>query len=100
MDVVDRRLACRQPVGSGFRYAAGVRGGRWSERLLITATRLVSLSVIHAPGVESPSERLMCGANIYSTGNGWIYEVWFQGRVIVIGCCATLEAATRAATNV
>jgi hypothetical protein len=40
------------------------------------------------------------GPNIYLTGNGWIYEVWFQGRVIVIGCCATLEAAMREAANV
>jgi hypothetical protein len=39
-------------------------------------------------------------ANIYLTRTGWMYEVWFQGRVIVIGCCATLEAAMRAARNV
>jgi hypothetical protein len=38
--------------------------------------------------------------NIYLTGNGWIYEVWFDGRVIVVGCCATFEAATRAAADV
>jgi hypothetical protein len=62
--------------------------------------RLASLSPIHAVGMQNPSEPFMRSANIYSTGNGWIYEVWFQGRVIVIGWCATLEAATRAATNV
>lgn len=37
---------------------------------------------------------------IYVTRSGWIYEVWFEGRVIVIGCCATLEEATRAAAEV
>jgi hypothetical protein len=41
----------------------------------------------------------MDGARIYETGIGWIYEVWFQGRVIVIGCRATFEAATRAAAG-
>jgi hypothetical protein len=39
-------------------------------------------------------------AKIYRTDSGWIYEVWFQGRVIVIGCCLTFEAATRAAAGV
>ena len=47
-----------------------------------------------------PIHALMRGANIYLTGNGWIYEVWFQGRVIVIGCCTTLEAAMREAAIV
>ncbi len=42
----------------------------------------------------------MTSSYIYPTGNGWIYAVWFQGRVIVIGCRATLEAAMRAAAAV
>ena len=33
-------------------------------------------------------------ARIYQADGGWIYEVWFQGRVIVIGFRATLEAAS------
>jgi len=39
-------------------------------------------------------------SNIYPTAAGWMYEIWFQGRVIVIGCCATLEAARRAAADI
>jgi hypothetical protein len=39
----------------------------------------------------------MNGIKLYRTASGWIYEVWFTGRPIVIGCCATLEAASRAA---
>ena len=39
----------------------------------------------------------MSGIRIYEAYKGWIYEVWFQGRVVVIGCHATLEAAQRAA---
>ena len=38
-------------------------------------------------------------AGIYQADGGWIYEVWFQGRVIVIGFRATLEAAQRAAAG-
>jgi hypothetical protein len=41
----------------------------------------------------------MDSTRIYQTASGWVYEVWFQGRVIVIGCRATLEAATRAAAG-
>jgi hypothetical protein len=37
---------------------------------------------------------------IYVTATGWIYEVWYAGRVIVVGCCETREAATRAAGDV
>jgi hypothetical protein len=39
----------------------------------------------------------MNGIKLYRTASGWIYEVRFTGRPIVIGCCATLEAASRAA---
>jgi hypothetical protein len=62
--------------------------------------RLASPSPIHVVETQNPPVAFMRGANIYLTGSGWIYEVWFQGRVVVIGCCATLEAAMRAATNV
>jgi hypothetical protein len=41
----------------------------------------------------------MTGIRIYPTGNGWMYEVWFQGRVVILGCHATLEAAQRAAAG-
>ncbi|MGZ9003539.1 MAG: hypothetical protein ACXW20_07130 [Burkholderiales bacterium] len=34
---------------------------------------------------------------IYQTHSGWIYEVWFQGRIVVIGCSTTFDAARRAA---
>lgn len=39
----------------------------------------------------------MNGIKVYQTPGGWIYEVWFMGRAIVIGCCATRAAATREA---
>jgi hypothetical protein len=39
----------------------------------------------------------MNGIKVYETSSGWIYEVWFMGRAVVIGCCATLAAATRQA---
>ena len=42
---------------------------------------------------------IMDSTRIYQTASGWVYAVWFQGRVIVIGCRATLEAATRAAAG-
>jgi hypothetical protein len=41
----------------------------------------------------------MSGIRIYQAYHGWIYEVWFQGRVVIIGCCASLEAAQRAAAS-
>ncbi|MGZ8231249.1 MAG: hypothetical protein ACXW2A_14520 [Burkholderiales bacterium] len=41
----------------------------------------------------------MTGAKIYETLSGWVYEIWFQGRIIVIGCRASLEAAQRAAAE-
>jgi hypothetical protein len=62
--------------------------------------RLAPPSPIRVVEMQNPSMPAMRDANIYPTDNGWIYEVWFQGRVIVIGCCATLEAAVRAAANV
>jgi hypothetical protein len=62
--------------------------------------RLAPLSPIDAVGMQNPSEPFMRGANIYSTDNGWIYEVWFQGRVVVVGCCLTFEAAMRAVATV
>jgi hypothetical protein len=39
----------------------------------------------------------MNGVKIYESSSGWIYEVWFMGRAVVIGCCLTLEDATREA---
>jgi hypothetical protein len=39
----------------------------------------------------------MNGIKIYQTSSGWIYQVWFMDRAIIIGCCATLEAAMREA---
>ena len=39
----------------------------------------------------------MNGINIYQKPGGWIYEVWYQGRILVIGCCKTLAEAQRAA---
>lgn len=39
----------------------------------------------------------MNGIKIYEGASGWIYEVWFADRLVVIGCCATLAAATRQA---
>jgi hypothetical protein len=42
---------------------------------------------------------VMSGIRIYEAYKGWIYEVWFQGRVVVIGCHATLEAAQLAAAT-
>jgi hypothetical protein len=43
--------------------------------------------------------RVMSETKIYQTDRGWIYEVWFQGRVVVVGCRATFEAAVRAAVE-
>jgi hypothetical protein len=57
-------------------------------------------SPIDVVGMQDPSMASMRGANIYLTRSGWMYEVWFQGRVIVIGCCESFEAAMRAATTV
>ena len=37
----------------------------------------------------------MNGIKVYQTASGWIYEVWFMDRAVVIGCCTTLAAATR-----
>jgi hypothetical protein len=42
----------------------------------------------------------MNGIRIYQTSSGWIYEVWFMGRAVVIGCSATLAKATLAAALV
>lgn len=39
----------------------------------------------------------MNGIKVYQTPNGWIFEVRFQGSIIIIGCRSTLEAAHRAA---
>ena len=36
----------------------------------------------------------MNGINVYQTPSGWVYEVRFMGCLTVIGCCATLAAAT------
>ena len=36
----------------------------------------------------------MNGINVYETPGGWVYEVRFMGCLTVIGCCATLAAAT------
>jgi hypothetical protein len=38
---------------------------------------------------------------IYPAESGkWIYEVWVAARAVVIGCCATREAAERQASRV
>ena len=47
-------------------------------------------------GEEQPAD----GVKLYQTSSGWIYEVWFMHRAIVIGCCATLAAARRQASLV
>ena len=39
----------------------------------------------------------MNGIRIYESSSGWIYEVWIRGRAVIVGCCRTLEAATREA---
>lgn len=36
----------------------------------------------------------MNGVKIYQTANGWIYEIWYLGRAIIVGCSATLADAT------
>ena len=46
---------------------------------------------------EKPA--LVDGTRVYQMPSGWIYEVWFQGRIITIGCRVTLEAAQRAAAG-
>ena len=48
---------------------------------------------------DSRRKVMMDGTKIYQTASGWIYEVWLRGRVVVVGCRATLEAATRAAAG-
>jgi hypothetical protein len=35
----------------------------------------------------------MNGIKVYRAHNAWGYEVWFQSRCVVIGCCATGDAA-------
>jgi hypothetical protein len=55
---------------------------------------------MHVAPMQNPPAAFFGGTNIYPIADGWVYEVWFLGRVVVIGCCATLEAAMRAATNV
>lgn len=40
----------------------------------------------------------MSGVKIYQGQGGWIYELWFQGRCIVMGCCESKEQAEIAAT--
>jgi hypothetical protein len=42
-------------------------------------------------------QKITSGIKLYPTSDGWIYEVWFMNRAIVIGCCATFAAATREA---
>ena len=43
----------------------------------------------------------MKSINIYkSSAGGWIYEVWFAARAIVIGYCLTREAAEAQARQV
>jgi hypothetical protein len=38
----------------------------------------------------------MTAVQVYPAGSGgWIYEVWFQARLIVVGWCRTREAAER-----
>jgi hypothetical protein len=41
----------------------------------------------------------MSAAKVYESGTGWMYEVWYQGRVIIVGYRGTFEAATRAAAQ-
>jgi hypothetical protein len=38
----------------------------------------------------------MNGIKVYQAHNGWIYEVWLQGRCVVMGCCRSEDAAYRA----
>jgi hypothetical protein len=62
--------------------------------------QLASPALIHVVEMKEPSTTSSRDANIYVTPNGWMYEVWFQGRVVVVGCCATFEAAMRAVATV
>ena len=39
----------------------------------------------------------MSTAKIYETAIGWVFEIWFQGRIVIVGCRSTREAAQRAA---
>lgn len=49
-------------------------------------------------GVTMPMGELdMNGIRIYQAPYGWIYQVCFMGRTVVLGCCPTLEEAMREA---
>jgi hypothetical protein len=51
-------------------------------------------------GDAKPLRRFHAGREYLCDGQRLDLRGLFQGRVIVIGCCATLEAAMRAAMNV
>jgi hypothetical protein len=37
--------------------------------------------------------RKMKTIHIYQSAAGWIYEIWFDGRPLVVGCSKTREKA-------
>ena len=74
-----------------MRSAARVGGGYVRSRT-VTGDRRDSNEPI-------TSRHAMNGIRIYESSSGWIYEVWFLGRAVIVGCCRTLETATREAAR-
>jgi hypothetical protein len=43
----------------------------------------------------------MKDVNVYAgSSGGWIYEVWFEHRLVIVGWCHTREAAAYQASRV
>ncbi len=71
-----------------------------SNRLL-DAKRKLAERMPHPAGATWLREVLMKRVTIYAGRSGsWIYEVWIATRAVVVGCCATREAAEQQASRV
>jgi hypothetical protein len=42
---------------------------------------------------QKTKSRKMKTIRIYQSAAGWIYEIWFDGRPLVVGCTKTREKA-------
>ena len=52
-----------------------------------------SAHALESAVIKKTKSRRMKTIHIYQSAAGWIYEIWFDGRPLVVGCSRTREKA-------
>jgi hypothetical protein len=98
-DIRNFSAATCNPAPTGRTYL-GAHGYRLHAVMTMNTLKAVAASREHAALAHSSNsstghtqERHMRSINIYLGHDGWFYEVWTAGRLVVLGCSRTRERA-------